>query len=194
MATALLLAACGGSDDDGRDRSLRPLYSYGDQGDTNESPGQHGRLQVKNRALGWSRRAAAQAIADLKRLGFWRRLTRGLYVINIGSRLSRHAQPQKNHLANAFASGVMDEGGSGAYCDIMFFPSVMKTSLEGWRRGTSAPAHVDVDDPAPTMRQLWASVLAHELVHCRATGNGEAAAGRMGIEVLDEARRRLRGT
>lgn len=142
-------------------------------------------LTVQNAAHGGSKRLVANAIADLKRENLWKPLTKHLYVIKIGSRLGRSNVPEDGHLADAYLTAQIDDGVGGSLCDIMFFATAMDDDLDRWR---TYNAQGLLDDPAPTRRQFWGSILAHELAHCLDHGSDEAVAERWEAKALEALR------
>jgi hypothetical protein len=131
------------------------------------------RARVENNAFGSSARLVRQAVKDLKRLHLWGPLTRHLYVIELGSRLGRDDVPRDGHLADAYITGVVEEEGAGALCDIMFFPTAVTDDLARWR---TYHANGYIEEPPPSLRQFWAGLLAHELGHCMEGPRGETVA------------------
>lgn len=119
-------------------------------------------LRVENAALGKSRVRVRDAIADVKRIGLWRRLTRHLYIVRVGSRPGVTDVPGDRHLADAYLWGQIDAGGAGGVCDIMFYPRAVKDDLD---RAAGYYAQ-GLGEAPPTLGDLWAAVLAHELAHC----------------------------
>src|SRR5918996_4371526 len=131
------------------------------------------RARVENNAFGSSARLVERAIRDLKRLDLWGPLTHHLYVIELGSRLGRDDVPRDGHLADAYITGVVEEEGAGALCDIMFFPTAVTDDLARWR---TYYANGYIQESPPSFRQLWAGLLAHELGHCMEGPRGERVA------------------
>ena len=131
--------------------------------------------KVENVAFGRSHDHARRAVKDLKRLGLWKRLTDHLYAIRLGSRLGRDSVPDDGHLADAILTAQVDEEGHGSLCDIRFYPTAMRDDLVRW---SLYYAQRLLPEPAPTLRQFWGAILAHELAHCLPEGRGEPAAGR----------------
>lgn len=141
-----------------------------------------------NRAFGKSKPLLARAKRDLEMLGFWSDLTQHLYVVKVASRLGRTYVPDDGHLADAFLTAQIDEGGQGGLCDIMFFPTAIADDLQRWSRYHEQGY---IADPPPTPRQFWAALLAHELAHCLNHGSGETVAERWEARVLEKGRGRL---
>jgi hypothetical protein len=143
--------------------------------------------RVENEAFGNSHRRLERAIADLKRLGFWDRLTDHLFVLKLGSRLGTANLPEDGHLADASSTGIVEGEESGAYCDLMFYVTAIHQDLQRWRsfyrRGL-------VDKGPPSLTRFWAMLLAHELTHCLPRGHGEEAATRAEEEVRQAYRAR----
>ena len=144
-------------------------------------------LTVQNAAHGGSKRLVEAAIADLKGVKLWKPLTKHLYVIKIGSRLGRSNVPEDGHLADAYLTAQIDDGVGGSLCDIMFFVTAMADDLARWRTYNQQGL---LDDPAPTRRQFWASILAHELAHCLDHGSDEDVAERWEAKALEAIRNR----
>lgn len=130
-------------------------------------------LSVIFEATGRTRARLKRAVADLKSVGLWRRLTHHLYLIELDSRSGGANVPEDGHLADAYFTGFADDGGGGAVCDIMFFPTAVSGDLARWRdyygRGLVA-------ERPPSLRTFYGSLLAHELAHCRRGPRGEAVA------------------
>src|SRR5918996_1833978 len=146
------------------------------------------RARVENDAFGSSARLVQQAIRDLKRLDLWGPLTHHLYVIKLGSRLGRDNIPRDGHLADAYVTGLVEEEGAGALCDIMFFPTAVTDDLARWR---TYHANGYIDDPPPSLRQFWAGLLAHELGHCVEGPRGERVAEKWERRARDRFEARL---
>ena len=113
------------------------------------------------------------AISDLKRIQVWSKLTDHLYAIELDSRSGIANVPEDGHLADAYYTGILDGGGGGTVCDVMFFPSAVVADLARWRdyyeRGLLA-------DVPPTVRAFYGSLVAHELAHCKPGPRGEDVA------------------
>ena len=143
------------------------------------------RLVIDNLATGPHRRLVKQAIADLRSVGLWRRLTGELFVVEASARPGRRFVPEDGHLADAFRTLDIRGSQGGVLCDITFYPRAMADDLVRWRsffeRGLIAEA-------PPSRRHLWASVLAHELAHCFKRDNGETDAQRWEARALERLR------
>ena len=184
LLCVVLLGACSGSDEPlDVDRTER--VSPSPQEPAERGITQPEGLTVENVAHGHSKRLVANAITDLKKEGLWKPLTKHLYVIKIGSRLGRSNVPDDGHLADAYLTAQIDDGIGGSLCDIMFFPTAMSDDLARWR---SYNAQGLLDDPAPTRRQFWASILAHELAHCLDHGSDEKVAEKWEAKALEAVR------
>lgn len=124
-------------------------------------------------ATGVIRDRLQTAISDLKRIQVWSKLADRLYAIELDSRSGIANMPEDGHLADAYYTGILDGGGGGTVCDVMFFPSAVTADLARWRdyyaRGLSA-------DLPPTIRAFYGSLVAHELAHCRPGPRGEDVA------------------
>ncbi|MGI8775289.1 MAG: hypothetical protein ACR2KQ_09830 [Actinomycetota bacterium] len=173
LLVALLMGACSGASTP--EPAARPTAP-----DTAPSPGLEQRgitkpegVIVENAAQPGTKKLVREAIADLKEVGIWRKLTKHLYGVKFATRPGRNSVPPDGHLADAFLTAKVDGDVGGTYCDIMFFPVAMADDLARWR---SYHAQGLVAEPAPTARQFWASIMAHELSHCMRKKRGEKAA------------------
>ena len=146
------------------------------------------RARVENNAFGSSAGLVRRAVRDLKRIHLWRRLTHHLYVIELGSRLGRDDVPRDGHLADAYITGVVEEEGAGALCDIMFFPTAVTDDLARWR---TYHASGYIEESPPSLRQFWAGLLAHELGHCMEGPRGERVAEMWERRAMDRFEARL---
>jgi hypothetical protein len=126
-------------------------------------------------AKGSARPLLIQAVADLKRIGFWDDLTAHLYVLRIDSRVGRLNVPRDGHLADAYYTGAIDDRGAGELCDVMFFSTAISDDLERWNGFWDAGR---IAEPPPSLQDFYASLLAHELAHCRHGPRGEPEAVR----------------
>lgn len=196
LATCLALVALAGACSDGGDAQSRP-----DQRATVAAPAttpaggvaergpltKPDRALVENLAEGPYRARIRTAIGDLKAVGMWKKLTEELFVVEISARPGRSFVPEDAHLADAYRTLDIREHHAGVLCDITFYPTAMQDDLERWQ------GYFDDDlttDSPPTVRQLWGSVLAHELSHCLKRSNDEASAQaweRRALNALREA-------
>jgi hypothetical protein len=187
VALALALVACDG-DDERRGPAARSTAPPA------ASPSPERRTpsvrlpKIDNRASGAARARLARAIGDLRATALWRRLTKDLFVISVGSRPGRQYVPDDGHLAEARAFPYVDDDGSGRLCDITFFPTAIDDDLR-----LQAHYHEQglLDRAPPTKRHFWTSILGHELAHCLPNQRdglpaltGEAAARRWERKVL----------
>jgi hypothetical protein len=140
---------------------------------------------VENVSLEETTQDVERAIGDLKEVGLWRRLTSHLYGVKFGSRNGRSNIPDDGHLADAFLTAKIDGNIGGTYCDIVFFPTAMEDDLDRWRSYYSQGL---LSDEAPTFRQFWASIMAHELSHCFDGPHGEPVALRWEAKALAAVR------
>lgn len=140
---------------------------------------------VENAGQPGTKTIIRRAMADLKKVGLWRPLTKHLYGVKFATRPGRHSIPDDGHLADAFLTARIDGDEGGTYCDIMFFPAAMEDDLTRWR---GYHARGLLPEPAPTDRQFWASIMAHELAHCLREKRGEEEAGRWEQRALEAVR------
>jgi hypothetical protein len=174
LAAVLLLVACAPDEAPPQSRPRRRPQNREESIQERRPTRMH--VRVENNAFGFSERMVRQAVRDLKRLDLWHPLTDHLYVIEIGSRLGRESIPRDGHLADAYVTGLVEEEGSGALCDIMFFPTAITDDLTRWQ-SYYAGGYLDTPPPS-SLRQFWASLLAHELGHCMEGPRGERVAER----------------
>lgn len=128
---------------------------------------------VENIAQGKSIERVRKSIADLKAVDLWFPLTRHLYKAKFDSRLGAANIPDDGHLADAILTAAFDEKAQGRLCDVMFFPNAIARDLDRWREYY---AQGGIAHPAPSLRHMWTSVMAHELAHCLPGGPGEKVA------------------
>ena len=123
------------------------------------------------------------AVVDLRRLGVWKKLTRHLHIVKIGTRPGVERIPGDGHLADAvFTFASRDHSPTGLVCDIVFFSSAMSNDVA---RQAQYYAQGALDHEPPTLREFWAVVLAHELAHCDTPGQkGEAYSERWEKRIL----------
>ena len=190
LTTALLLAGCSGDGPPGPDAAVSPSAAPAEAEETAAERGitQPEGTVIHNAAHGASKRSVSRAIKDLKKVKLWKPLTKHLYVIKIGSRLGRSNVPEDGHLADAYLTAQIDDGVGGSLCDIMFFPTAMADDLARWR---AYNAQGLLTEPAPSRRQFWGAILAHELAHCLDHGKGEGAAERWEGKALEALRKRV---
>ena len=132
-------------------------------------------VEVRNQAALPERRWIDRAVADLRDLGFWTRLTDDLDVVEIGSREGRENVPSDGHLADSLLTGEVTDGRTTAVCDVMFYATAVVDDLRRWHRFYEKDR---IDARPPSEREYWAVLLGHELTHCLARNSGEKAAGR----------------
>lgn len=139
-------------------------------------------MKVENIVQSPFRRFAQLAIRDLKRVGLWDELTGHLYMIKLASRREALERDPGHILADAYFSGVIDEEGQGAYCDIVFYYPAIVADLERWQ-GYFEQGLIEQEPPL-SLRHYWGALLAHELGHCRQEARGEAVAERWEARAL----------
>lgn len=133
------------------------------------APSERHRKVVFRRMAGQKARIR-HAIADLKRIGAWWEVTGHLYQIDLSVKAGRKNVPRDRHLADARFWRVRygeDDRLVAIFCAVRFFPSAIHADLERWR---SLYAEGLTSRVPPTVRQLWAGILAHELFHCPPQG------------------------
>lgn len=141
---------------------------------------------VINHALGPSKKRVRRAMRDLKAVNLWRPLTKPLYKVKWQSRLGRIKIPEDGHLADALLTAAFDKRAQGRLCDVMFFPNAISRDLDRWRYYYGIGA---TSNPPPTLRQLWAAVMAHELAHCLPGNPGEKVAEKWEAKALVRLRK-----
>jgi hypothetical protein len=124
-------------------------------------------------AEGAPRARIVQALADVRAIGFWDRLTAELFEVQLDARFGRSNVPRDEHLADAYYTATAVPDGGGTVCDIMFFPTAIETDLARWN---VFYAQGRIRRSPPTLRQYYASLLAHELGHCQPGPRGEPVA------------------
>lgn len=116
----------------------------------------------------------------------WRRLTKHLGGMTLKAYNGTYRVPPDRHLADSIYTVAPNaRGDMGLYCDVVFFSVAM--SRETVRLGRYYDLGY-LDDRPPNLRELYASVVAHELGHCQEGRKGEEAARRR----EDTTLRRLR--
>ncbi|MDQ4095410.1 MAG: hypothetical protein M3174_04290 [Actinomycetota bacterium] len=140
-------------------------------------------VPVRNLALNRAdRRSVERAVADLKRLGFWKRLTREVETVIVSTRPGPGRVPPDGHLANAIRNVRLGRH-AGYVCDVMIFSFALKRDVA---RQEIYYSEGRLPHPPPTLRQFWAVILAHELAHCTDRGaRGEAYSTIWERRVLD---------
>lgn len=141
------------------------------------------RLLVRNLGLTQAdRRSVDRAVADLKGLGYWRDLTKHVASVVVATRPGAGRVPDDGHLADAIMNVQLGRH-PGYVCDVMIFSHALEEDVaqqEIYYAEGRLPA------PAPTLRQFWAVILAHELAHCSERGQkGEAYSSSWERRVLD---------
>lgn len=136
---------------------------------------------VENVAFGRSKRRLERAISDLKKVDLWYPLTKHLYKLKLASRLGVSNIPDDGHLADAVLTVAFEEDAQGRLCDLMFFPNAIARDAARLRLYYSQGV---LADPPPSLRELWGSVVAHELGHCFPGSPGEKVAQRWEGEAL----------
>ena len=139
------------------------------------------RAKLTITALGRGRLRSRQAVADLKKLGFWPPLTRHVTEVVISTRAGRGSIPEDGHLADAIMN-VQLGNRPGYVCDVMIFTTALADDV-GRQEGYYSTGSLQA--PPPTLREFWAVILAHELAHCSERGQrGEAYSTRWEKRVL----------
>jgi hypothetical protein len=123
---------------------------------------------------GPARAPIVQAVADVRSIGFWDRLTDDLFEVQLDARFGKSNIPRDEHLADAYYTVAVDPDGGGSVCDIMFFPTSIANDLARWNT-FYAQGRIARPPPA-SLRQYYASLLAHELGHCQPGPRGEPVA------------------
>ena len=121
------------------------------------------RLRLQNESTGESRRLLARAMKDLRRLGYWTRLTDRLYGLWITVRPPSSKVAEDHHLAHSVVQPFTVGRHLGERCHINFYADAMQDEIEEITEeaaGAGTP-------PSPELVQtVWTSILAHELSHC----------------------------
>jgi hypothetical protein len=122
-------------------------------------------------------RLIKRGIADVKKLGLWKRLTKHLHVAKINAYGGRHNTPSDGHLADAFP-GVMEGSDEelGLSCDVVFYMAAIAKEVRLSRQGVLVRNR-------PNLRITYASIVAHELAHCLRGPHGEKVARRWEYKV-----------
>lgn len=129
--------------------------------------------------------AMSGAVAEIKRLHLWRKMTSHLTRLHIRARPGKSAVPRDRHLADSLYRPTRQI--DGRFCRVTFYPRAMRDDLAKQR-------YYYVQDrlPAepPAMDDFWVAILAHELTHCRDHGRTEKASLRVEHRVLELLRAR----
>jgi hypothetical protein len=184
--TICLPAGCSSGSPDGRN-SGPPATKAGSSAESSpkKRPRTKPRMFVANKALSERDRVRIRrAVKELKRLGFWKDLTRHLWQVRVSSRPGAQRIPPDGHLADSVYQLHRVRGTHlEPVCDIFFYSRALKLDVE---RQAEAEAAGALTEPAPGLGQFWAVVLAHELAHCTTRGQkGEAYSTRWEDRVLD---------
>ena len=115
-------------------------------------------------AAGAARRRVERAIRDLKAVSMWRGFTEHLFILRIQTRAGEKRVPGDGHLADAGLAVHVDPTGAGLYCYIRIWPAALERDLANQRTYYSEGRLGFVP---PSERIFWASILGHELGHCR---------------------------
>lgn len=129
--------------------------------------------------------AMSAAVAEIKRLHRWRRMTSHLTRLHIRARPGESAVPQDRHLADSLYRST--RRGEGRVCRVTFYPRAMRDDLAKQRYYYSQD-RLPVEPP--TMDDFWVAILAHELTHCNDRMRTEKVALRVERRVLERLRAR----
>ena len=120
-------------------------------------------LRLKNEATGESRRLLGRAIEDLRRLGYWKRLTDHLYSVWITVRPPSSEVPDDHYLAHSLVQPFAVGRHLGERCHINFYADAMQDETEQITEDAVGAG----TEPSPDLVQtVWTSILAHERSHC----------------------------
>jgi hypothetical protein len=136
-----------------------------------------------NDGLGDAARLTRGAVADLKEMGYWDDLTERIFAVRVSSR--QRSVPLDEHLADSLWTFYRDEatGELGDLCDVVMFTRAIKDDVarQGIYYSQGRLAY-----PAPSVRQFWTVLLAHEIAHCTNRGQkGEAYSTRWEAKILE---------
>ena len=171
----LIVAGCEDAEERDRSAATRSSPRVGDHQEKERNEGgvrerertRPAGVPVENLALNRAdRRAVDRAVEDLKRLGFWRRLTRQVESVIVSTRPGAGNVPEDGHLADAIRNVTLGRP-PGYTCDVMIFSHALERDVALQR---VYYAQGRLPHPAPTLRQFWAVILAHELAHCTDRG------------------------
>jgi hypothetical protein len=139
---------------------------------------------VLNDTRGKAKTLTMHAIADLKRMGYWRGLTKKIYAIRISTRGGTLSVREDGRLGDSLWTYYRNEktGELGDLCDVLLFTQAVEDDVA---RQVSYYAEGRLDHPAPTLGQFWAVLLGHEIAHCSKRGQkGEAYSSRWESRIL----------
>ncbi|MEA2462239.1 MAG: hypothetical protein QOH90_2416, partial [Actinomycetota bacterium] len=117
------------------------------------------KVKVDGSHLTWTKSPIERAVADLKTIGYWAPLTKGLGFIRLTE------ESGKGPLADAHIS----YDSSAKYCFVRVFRDEIRHEMS------------DMD--GATRRELWARLLGHEISHCLGYGKGERFARAWGHRI-----------
>jgi hypothetical protein len=129
--------------------------------------------------------AMIDAVAEVKRLHLWGKMTSHLTRLEIRARPGKSAVPRDRHLADSLYRSTRDL--NGRFCRVTFYPRAMRDDLAK-QRDYYSQDRLPVEPP--NMDEFWVAILAHELAHCRDRGRNEKAALRVEHRVLKRLRSR----
>ena len=127
-------------------------------------------IEGKGRPLALLRRG----VRDVKAIGLWGPLTRHLGVVKFDAYAEPYRVPRDRHLADAVPMITDETGDFQQRCDVVFYTVAMADQVRIWRREHA----LGLRPRAPTLRELYASTVAHELAHCLPGPHGEKVATR----------------
>ena len=151
----------------------------------NEKSGASPRAPVTIEGGPRTRPAMSNAVAEIKRLHLWRRMTSHLTRLRIRARPGVSAVPRDRHLADSLYRPTRQI--DGRFCRVTFYPRAMRDDLAKQRYYYSQD-RLPVEPP--DMDEFWVAILAHELTHCRDRGRTEKIALRVERGVLKRLRAR----
>ena len=131
-----------------------------------------GPAEVSTLAIGdEDHRRVKRAVADLKKLHFWKPLTKHVVEVNIRTRPGVDRIPRDGHLADALLNAQLGRN-KGRVCDIVIYSEALVQDVD---RQLGYYYEGRLGASPPSLRQFWAVILAHEMAHCTPRGQkGEA--------------------
>ncbi len=132
-----------------------------------------------------TRPAMSNAVAEIKRLHMWRRMTSHLTRLRIRARPGVSAVPRDRHLADSLYRPTKQI--DGRFCRVTFYPRAMRDDLAKQRYYYSQD-RLPVEPPA--MDEFWVAILAHELAHCSDHNRTEKVALQVERRILKRLRAR----